>query len=215
MKNVSKFTTLTLMALGLLVWGFSQQAAAATKAVNLTRGIVGPVNANSSWGGYSVLDMIPGAGLIPVTSANTTFYIGFTQGTEADVANMVLYTTPRGSLTISAVTPVTFGGASNPSIALSSPSVCPIVEISVNNPCIVRFDPTKIALSALNDYYLVIYFTSDSNNSGIGATVPRFNQSSLIGWFIASDQTRLTVGQSIPAGNSGAQPDFLMYVMSN
>jgi hypothetical protein len=40
-------------------------------------------------------------------------------------------------------------------------------------------------------------------------------QSSLMGWFIGSDETKLAVGGSIPTGNSGHQPYFLMYVMTN
>jgi hypothetical protein len=216
MKTVYRFTTLTLMALAVLMGGMPQQASAAAKPENLVRGVIGPVTGNTSWSGYSTLSLIPGAALIPITSANAVFYLGFTAGAKADISDMVLYTTPRGSLTISAVTPVTLGGVSNPSIDLASVSVCPVQEISNFNPCIVRLDPTKITLSALSDYYLVIYFTaSDSNNSAIGATVPSLGQSSLMGWFISSDETKLAVGGSIPAGNSGHQPYFLMYVMSN
>jgi hypothetical protein len=216
MKGILKFATLTLISLAVLLLGSSQQAAAAAKPLNLTRGVIGPVSANSSWANYSVLNAIPGAGLIPITSANTVFYLGFTAGSTADISNMVLYTTARGSLTITAATPVKLGGVSNPSINLTSPSVCPIVEISTFNPCIVRLDPVAVSLSALNDYYLVVFFTNDSNNSTIGATVPRFSLSSLNGWFIGgTDETRIAVGGSIPAGNSGAQPYFLMYVMSN
>lgn len=211
MKTVHKFVALTLMMIAVSVYGFS-----ATKAENLVRGVVGPVSSSTSWSGYSVLNQIPGAGLIPITSTTAVFYIGFTAGTQADISNMVLYTTARGSSTITAVTPVKLGGHSNPSIVLSNPSVCPIVEISIFNPCIVRLDPTTITLSALSDYYLVIYFTaSDSNNGAIGGTVANFGQSSLFGWYINSDQTNLAVGQSIPSGNNGSRPYFLMYVMSN
>jgi hypothetical protein len=113
------------------------------------------------------------------------------------------------------VTPITFGGVSNPSIDLANPSVCPVIEISQFNPCIVRLDPTKLVLSALSDYYLVIYFTPDSNNAAIGATVPRFSLSSLNGWYTSSDLSRLAVGASIPSGNNGGQPEFLMYVMND
>ncbi len=216
MKTVYRFTILTLMALAVLAGGITQQASAAAKPENLVRGVVGPVTNNTSWSGFSTLSLIPGAALIPITSTNAVFYLGFTAGTRADVSNMVLYTTPRGSLTISAITPVTLGGISNPSIDLGSVSVCPVQEISNFNPCIVRLDPTKITLSALSDYYLVVYFSaSDSNNSAIGATVPSLGQSSLMGWFVGSDETKLAVGGSIPTGNSGHQPYFLMYVMSN
>jgi hypothetical protein len=216
MHTAYRFTTLILMMAGVLAGGFSQNAMAAAKAENLVRGVVGPVSSNGSWSGFSSLSLIPGAALIPVTSTTTVFYLGFTAGTKADISNMVLYTTPRGSLTISAVTPVQLGGVTNPSIDLANPTVCPIQEISNFNPCIVRLDPTKIVLSALSDYYLVVYFTaSDSNNSSIAATSPVLRQSSLMGWDLGSDQTHLAVGASIPAGNNGGQPFFLMYVMTN
>ncbi len=212
MKTILKFATLTLMMFAVSVSGF------AATPKNLERGIVGPVGSNTSWSGYSVMSLIPGAGLIPVTSTTTAFYLGFTAGTEADISNMVLYTTARGSLTITAVTPVKLGGISNPMIDLDSTTVCPIVEISAFNPCIVRLDPTTITLSALSDYYLVVYFTaSDSNNTALGLTQPTFQQTSLRGTYTGADESHLTVGQSIPgtANNFTTAPYLLMYVMTN
>jgi hypothetical protein len=215
MKTFHKFATLTLMIIAVSAYGFSQKAPAKATALNLVRGVVGPVGSNTSWSGYSALSQISGAGVIPIASASTVFYLGFTAGATADINNMVLYTTARRGLTITAVTPVKLGGISNPSINLASIAVCPVQPLSVNNPCIVRLDPLTLSLSALNDYYLVVYFTAnDPNNSTVGATQPSFGQSSLNGWFINGDESRLTAGQSIPAGNNGAQPDFLMYVMS-
>jgi hypothetical protein len=212
MKTILKFATLTLMMFVVSVCGFS-----ASKAENLERGIVGPVSANTSWSGYSVVEQIPGAGLIPVTSTTTVFYLGFTAGTKADISGMVLYTTPRGGTTISAVTPVKLGGVSNPSIDLASTSVCPVAEISAFNPCIVRLDPTTITLSALNDYYLVVYFTaSDSNDEALGVTAPSWAQTSLRGTYISGNETQLSVGGSIPSTLSFTnQPYLLMYVMTD
>ena len=212
MKNIFKFATLTLIIFAVSVCAFS-----ATKPENLVRGVIGPVASNVSWAGYSVLAQVSGAGLIPVTSTTTVFYLGFTAGTQVDINNIVLYTTPRGSLTISAVTPVTLGAVSNPSIDLASSSVCPVIEISTLNPCIVRLDPTKITLSALSDYYLVVYFTSgDTNNNSVGLTQPAFSQSSLRGSYANGDDSRLSVGGSIPTTLSFAnQPYMLMYVMTN
>jgi hypothetical protein len=211
MKTIGKFATLTLMMLAVSVHGF------AATPLNLVRGVGGPVASNVSWSGYSNLALIPGGGLIPITSSTTAFYYGFTAGSEADISNMVLYTTARGSSTITAVTPVTYGGVSNPSIILSNTSVCPVQPLSAGTPCFVRFDPLTLTLSALNDYYLVVYFTpSDANDSAIGATQPQYLNSSLSGWYIGNaDETRLTVGQSIPAGNSNHQPYFLMFVMTD
>src|ERR1700679_254688 len=195
MKTIFKIATLTLMIFAVSGYGFS-----AAKAENLERGIIGPVGSNVSWSGYSVIAQVPGAGLIPVTSTTTVFYLGFTAGTEADISGMVLYTTPRGGTTISAVTPVKLGGVSNPSIDLASTSVCPVAEISAFNPCIVRLDPTTITLSALNDYYLVVYFTaSDSNDQSLGLTAPAWTQTSLRGTYISGNETQLGVGGSIPS----------------
>jgi hypothetical protein len=201
MNTIFKLATLTLMMFAVSMCGFS-----ATKPENLVRGIIGPVTSSNSWSGYSVLAQVPGAGLIPVTSATTVFYLGFTAGTQADVNNIVLYTTARGSLTITAVTPVTLGGISNPMINLASPTVCP-----------VRLDPTHITLSALSDYYLVVYFTAnDSNNSALGLTQPSFTQSSLRGAYMSGDESRLSVGASIPSNLSFTTQTYsLMYVMTN
>jgi hypothetical protein len=211
--KILKFATLTVMMLALSTFGFSKAA----KPENLVRGIVGPVTSNVSWSGYSTFALIPGAGLIPVTSSTTVFYLGFTAGTQVDINTMVLYTTPRGSLTISAVTPIKLGGVSNPSIDLANPTVCPVVEISAFNPCIVRLDPTTITLSALSDYYLVVYFTaSDGNDQSVGLTTPSFSQSSLRGSYQSGDDSRLSVGGTIPTNlGFSAQPYMLMYVMTD
>jgi hypothetical protein len=81
----------------------------------------------------------------------------------------------------------------------------------------VRLDPVKLTLSALSDYYFVVYFTAnDANNSAIGLTSPSFGQSSLRGTYISSDETQLGVGGSIPSTLSFAgQPYSLMYVMND
>ena len=155
MKTIFKFATLTLMMFAVSVYGFS-----AAKPENLERGIIGPVGSNASWSRIFNGGPGSGCGANPRHEHATVFYLGFTAGAEADINNIVLYTTPRGSFKISAVTAVTLGGVSNPSIDLASATVCPVVEISAFNPCIVRLDPTKIVLSALNDYYLVVYFTA-------------------------------------------------------
>lgn len=215
MKIVYKFAVLILMTFAVTVGGLAQDAKT-TKPQNLERGVIGPVSSNSGWSGYSALNLIPGAGLIPNTSTTTTFYLGFTGGSTADVSNMVLYTTARNGFTITAVTPVKYGGVSNPSINLASKTVCAVQPLSTGSPCIVRLDPLTLTLSALSDYYLVVYFTAnDNNNSGVSATVGANQLSTLTGWYMSSDQTRLTVGQSIPSGSNGARPDFLMYVMTN
>jgi hypothetical protein len=216
MKTVNKFAVLTLTILAVTACAVAQNGPQVKAPLNLERGVVGPVATNPNWSGYSALNLIPGGGLIPITSKTTAFYLGFTTGTAADISNMALYTTPRNSLTISAVTPVTYGGVSNPSINLASKTICAVQPPSTGSPCIVRLDPITLSLSALSDYYLVVYFTpNDVNNGSLGATAGQNFLSSLSGWYMQSDQTHLAVGQTIPTGNSGRPPNFLMYVMTN
>jgi hypothetical protein len=217
MKTVCKFATLTLMMFAVTVCGFSQRLSApkpATATQNLIRGVIGSPGNDSEWSNYSLFNLVPGSGLFPITSSTTVFYFGFTAGTEADIGNMVVYTTARGSLTITATTPVTLGGKSDPSIMLSNTSVCPVAP-STAAPCIVRFDPTSLTLSPANDYYFVVYYVSDTNNSNIAGTSPSQTQTSLAGtYFGGTDYTHLTVGGTIPgAANRG--PSFLMYVMND
>jgi hypothetical protein len=204
--------------LAVSVYGFSQttnKEKPPTTPQNLVHGVVGPIGGNNSWANYSIFNIIPGSSLFPLSSSSTVFYYGFTAGSEADVSNMVLYTTPRGSLTVSAVTPVTIGGVSNPSIILSNTSVCPVQPLSTTNPCIIRFDPTTISLSPASDYYLTVYFTNDANNGNIGGAEAQYAQTSLSACYVSgTDETHITVGQSIPRG-SCYPPLFLMYVMNN
>jgi len=219
MKTICKIATLTLMTLAVTVFGFSQKPAKQTPATttqNLVLGVLAPFSSNSEWAGYSLWNQIPGSAVYPVTSSSAVFYFGFAAGTTADISNMVLYTTAHGSLTITAVKPVTLGGISNPSINLSSTSVCPIQPLSTTNPCIVKFDPVSITLSPASDYYLTVYFTNDTNNQSIGAIQPAGLPVSLSSSFVgSSDETHLTVGQALPNGTNGRPSYFLMYVMNN
>lgn len=217
MKTVRQFATLTLTMLAITLCSFAQKMTAPkpdTTTQNLVRGVIGPAGNNSSWSDYSVFNLVPGSALYPITSSTTVFYFGYTGGTQADIGNMVVYTTARGSLTITAVTPVKLGGVSNPSILLSNTSVCPVAP-SQTTPCIVRFDPTTLTLSPANDYYFAVFYSNDSNNSGISSTQPNNNQTSLSGTYLGgTDYTHLTVGQSIPSVTTRG-PSFLMYVMNN
>ena len=219
MKTICKIATLTLMTLAVTAYGFSQKPAEKTPATttqNLVRGVLAPFGSNPSWANYSLLNEIPGSALYPISSSTAVFYWGFAAGTTADISNMVLYTTAHGSLTITAVTPVTLGGISNPSINLSSTSVCPVQPLSTTNPCIVKFDPISIALSPASDYYLTVYFTNDTNNQSIAAIQPNSLSGSLSSAFVGgTDETHLVVGQSLPSGTNGRPPYFLMYVMNN
>lgn len=216
MKTVCKFVTLTLMTLAVTLYGFPETPTTQkplTTTQNLVRGVFGPVGNNTNWSNYTVVNLVPGSGLFPITSTTTVFYYGFTAGTQADVGNMVVYTTPHGSLTISAVTPVTLGATSSPSIVLSNVSVCPVAP-STTTPCIVRFDPTTLTLSPANDYYFGVYFANDTNNSAIAGASPGQNQSSIASAYFGGDYVNLTVGESLP-GTANRGSSFLMYVMNN
>lgn len=208
MKLMCKFATLTLMFCAVSENSF------AVNNNNLVRGVIGLPSSNPSWSNYSVIDLIPGSALFPGSSSTTVLYLGFTAGTEADIGNMVVYTTPRGSLTISAVTPVTYHGISHPSIDIGTTTVCPAAP-SATTPCIVRFDPISLTLSPTSDYYFVVHFSSDTNNGNIAGTQASTNQSSLSGVYLGgTDSTQLTVGESIPSAATGGTT-FLMYVMNN
>jgi hypothetical protein len=190
---------------------------AAVSPVNLVIGVGAPVDPSSNWANFSATNIISGSSLLPITSTTTVLYIGFTSGTFADIGNMVLYTTKRVSSRITAVTPVKFGGISNPSINLTSKTVCPIQPVSSANPCVVRLDPIALTLSAVSDYYFVTYFTNDSNNGGLGAVTPAplfINKTSLNGFWESGDDTHRGTGQNVPSGNFG-KPFFLMFVMNN
>lgn len=215
MKSFCKFTIPTLVMLAITLTNFAVAQTPGPLPKNLVAGVTGPVGSSNNWSGYSALNLISGASQFGVASPNTTLYVGFTGGSTADISNMVIYKTARGSSKITSVTPVKLGGVSNPSIQLSSTAVCPVQPVSTANPCIIRLDPTVLALSPLSDYYFVAFFTSDTNNQTVAAAVPSFSKSSLLGWFILADESHLTVGQSIPAGIGNNGPDFLMYVMSS
>lgn len=219
MKTICKIATLTLMMMAVTVYGFSQKPVKqkpATTTQNLVLGVLAPFSSNNSWANYSLWNQIPGSALYSLNSSTAVFYFGFAAGTTADITNMVLYTTAHGSLTITAVTPVTLGGISNPSINLSNTSICPIQPLSATNPCIVKFDPVSITMSPASDYYLTVFFTNDTNNQSIGAVQPAGLPTTLSSSFVGgTDETHLKVGQALPNGTNGRPSYFLMYVMNN
>lgn len=217
MKTTLKFVSTLLMPVVLLTCLLGSAAAQnpASTPINLVAGVGGPVSASTNWADYSALNLVAGALIFPATSGTTTtrLYIGFTAGTEADISNMVLYTTKRGSPKITAVSPVKLNGVSNPTIHLSSTKVCKTPP-SVSNPCVVPLDVMKLTLSVLSDYYFVMYFTNDSNNGVLGAANAQYPITSLTGWYMSGDATQLKAGDPIPSGYNGQHPYFLLYVMN-
>src|SRR5262249_43832905 len=141
-----------LAAFALLIIAITVPAFAGPK--NLVTG-VGLMGSATKWEGRSAISVIPGASLFPTTSKKTAFYIAFTGGTQADIGNMVLYQTASRNPAITAVTPVTLNGASNPTINLTDTAVCPDQPVSVTNPCIVELDLLTLQLSPASDYFLV------------------------------------------------------------
>lgn len=217
MRNLKLTTpTLLIFALAFASTAIAQQRPAAPP-INLVAGVGGPVSTSNQWENYSALNLIAGAFIFPAVAQvkTTVLYIGFTGGTEADIGNMVLYTTKRGSSKITAVTPVKLKGASNPIISLTSKKTCPTQPISVSNPCVIRLDPMKLTPSTLSDYYFVVYFGNNSNNETVGAANAQYPITSHTGWYSGGDQTQQKVGDSIPSGYTGSHPYFLLYVMSN
>ena len=220
MKNLK--CTLSTLLMSVIVFScvagtvVAQQLPPSTP-INLVAGVGGPVSSSNQWENYSALNLIAGAFIFPAVAGTktTALYIGFTAGTEADIGNMVLYTTKRGLQKITAVTPVKLKGISNPIVSLTNKKVCPTQPLSTSNPCVVRLDPINLTLSTLSDYYFVMYLASNTNNETVGAANSQYPITSLTGWFESGDQTQLKVGNPIPSGYSGSHPYFLLYVMSN
>ncbi len=184
-----------------------------TLAGNLVTG-VGAVSNVGEWSNYSAISVIPGATLLPSTSKKTVLYIAFTGGTEADISNMVIYKTASRQSTILSVTPITLGGASNPSIELTNKKTCKTQPVSAANPCVVKLDPLTLTLSPGDDYYFVMYFANNANNGSLGGASPSFQTSSITGTFIGGDETELKVGNSVPVVGYSA-PYFLVAVQSS
>jgi hypothetical protein len=218
MKTLLKFAGALMMAALLFTCLLNLAAAQehpASTPINLVAGVGGPVSTSSEWSDYSALNLIAGALIFPATGGTTTtrFYIGFTDGTEANIGNMVLYTTKRGGTKITKVTPVTLNGVSNPTINLASTKTCPTAP-STTNPCVIPLDIIKSTLSTQSDYYFVMYFSTSSNNEALGAANSQYPITSLTGWYVSGDQTQLKAGDPIPAGYDGQHPYFLLYVMN-
>lgn len=198
----------------LMLTGLAGTAIAQATTVNLTEGQGTIANTtNPQWDGYSELVLIPGASLLGASSATTALYLGFTGGSQADIGNMVLYQTNRSGIAVRRVNRVFLGGTQSPSINLTSTSVCPVQPVSVTNPCILRLDTLNLALSPLQDYYLAIYFTLDTNNETISGLGQSILQGGLSGFDLYGDYTRIGAGGALPEfGNSGQAPFFLAYV---
>jgi hypothetical protein len=216
MKTFYKLATFTLMMTVLAASALAQEPeeGQATALANLTEGQgVIASSGNPAWDGVSEFVLIPGASLMGASAKTTALYLGFTGGSTVDIGNMVLYSTPRNGSTVIKVVKVTLGATQSPSINLTSTSVCPVQPVSATNPCIVRLDTVKAALSPLDDYYFTIYFTLDTNNEKITGVGQSFAQGALSGWALYGDQTRIGVKGALPTNeNTDQAPFFLAYI---
>src|SRR5580658_8673799 len=144
-KLATSALTLALM-MGVVAACASAQTAETAALANLAEGQgVIASNGNPQWDGLSEIVLIPGSALMGASSTTTALYLGFTGGSTADIDNMVLYTTARNGSTITATRKLTLGGVSDPSIHLTSTSICPVQPVSATSPCIVRLDTIKAA----------------------------------------------------------------------
>ncbi len=210
MKIFLSFAAASLLIF-VIIFGAVTPSFAAAAQENIVAGVFN-TGANNNWAGFSALNLIAGTSIMPVTAKQTVLYIAFTAGSTADIGNMVLYsTTARSGFTIASVTKVTLGGVSNPSINLTSTSICPIQPVSTANPCVVRLDPINLVLSPLVDYYFVPFFQNDTNNQTLSSATPAARTSTLTGGVDQNDDTQLKAGQSLPTTNNG-QPNFLVTV---
>lgn len=214
MKTFYNVATSILVITVLAVSAFAQEPVPAVALANLTEG-QGMIasSGGQAWDGISEFVLIPGASLMGASSTTTALYLGFTGGSEADIGNMVIYSTARNGSTVVKVTKVTLGAVSDPSINLTSTSVCPVQPVSVTNPCFVRLDTVKAALSPLDDYYFTVYFTLDTNNEKISGVGQSISPGALSGWSLYGDQTRVGVKGALPTNENNDQaPFFLAYI---
>jgi|ERR1700722_8911904 hypothetical protein len=216
MKTFYQLATLVLtsaLMIFVLAAGASGQIAETAALANLTegQGLIASAG-NPAWDGMSELVLIPGASLMGASSATTILTLGFTGGSTVDIDNMVLYTTPRNGSMITAIKKLTLNKLSNPSIQLTSKTVCPTQPVSATNPCIIKLDKVTGALSPLDDYYFVIYFTLDPNNQSVTGLGQAQSYGALSGWFLYGDETRIGKDGALPTGNAGQAPFFLLSV---
>ncbi|MBI3478605.1 MAG: hypothetical protein HY010_22995 [Acidobacteria bacterium] len=211
MKTFCKFTASVLLMFLMATYSVGQTDAPQAALANISEG-VGTINGGSNnWAGFSELVLIPGSSFLGIKAATNVFTLVFTGGSTVDIGNMVLYKTARSGGANLGTKKLTLGLVSNPSINLTSPSVCPNQPVSTTNPCYIKLDALKGALSPLNDYYFVVFFLNDTNNQTVvGGRSPL--QGALSGFFMSGDETRIKKNGAIPNGNSDAAPIFLAYV---
>jgi hypothetical protein len=215
--KIASFVLLLLVATTFTVaqdGAASQRKAAPLTTVlsNLTEGAAGAPGNSTDWEGWSEIDYIPGAALFGVDSTDSYLTIGFSAGSTVNITSMVLYTTARASNVVTKVTKVTYLKKANPVIDLTSTTNCPTQPVSATNPCLIKLDKAAVEMIATNDYYFAIYFTSDSGNNSMRGAGGSNQSGALMGWQIDGDDGLIPVGGTIPVGNQGAAPLFLMYL---
>jgi hypothetical protein len=216
----TKIATFVLLLLATATFAVAQDGPASPRKArplttvlsNLTEGAASAPGNNVDWEGWSEIDYIPGAALFGVDSTDSYFTIGFSAGSTVNITSMVLYTTARASNIVTKVTKVTYLKSASPAINLTSTSTCPTQPVSATNPCFIKLDKTAVEMIATNDYYFAIYFTSNSNNNSMRGAGGSGQSGALMGWQIDGDDGLIPVGGTIPVGNGGLAPLFLMYL---
>ena len=207
MKNIFKLSWALLFSITI-----SMPSPAQTPQ-NLVAGIGPLTNAIAVWTDRSAINLVSGNTLFPVSGKNTFLHLGFTQGNEVVVGGMVLYTTDRNHFVIKHVTPLTFGGHSSGTFFLSA--ACS-GKITVQTPCVIQLDPLPFKASTLNDYYCVIYFTSDPNNAAIDSSSSLNSNTTILGGIDSGvDDTTFRVGDILPSNIIKGQANFLVGVTTN
>jgi hypothetical protein len=217
----TKIASFVLLLLVATTFAVAQEAVGApahkaapltTVLSNLTEGAAGTPGNNVDWEGWSEIDEIPGASLFGVDSTDSYFTIGFSAGSTVNITSMVVYTTARANNVVTKVTKLNYLGKANPSIDLTSTTNCPNQPVSATNPCLIKLTKAAVEMVASNDYYFAIYFTSDSENNTMRGAGGSNQSGALTGWQIDGDDGLIPVGGTIPVGDAGAAPLFLMYL---
>jgi hypothetical protein len=183
-----------------------------TPLENLTEGAAGVPGNSTDWEGWSEIDYIPGAALFGLNATDSYFTIGFSAGSTVNITSMVVYTTVRANNIVTKVTKLNYLGKANPSINLTSTTNCPNQPVSASNPCFIKLTKAAVEMEASNDYYFAIYFTSDSENNSMRGAGGSNQSGALSGWQIDGDDGLIPVGGTIPVGDQGYAPLFLMYL---
>jgi len=180
-----------------------------TTTQNLVRGVFGPVGNNTNWSNYTVVNLVP-FGALPDHQHNHRLLLDSRLEPNGRRQYGCLHDSARQLDHQRGYTRYARRHLQS-SIVLSNVFVCPVAP-STTTPCIVRFDPRRSHFAG-ERLLLCGGFRErhqQYDHRWCTANPPQSSLRELL-W---GDQTRLTVGQSIP-GHTYGGTTFLMYVMNN